>query len=355
MKLILFDKIRVGDIVESTRIFSEYLLVLIRKIYTDPSVYRSIVSKFNLILTHSKHLFPLDYSMKSEQLFDSFVQIFEKMLYCHIIRDDSFKIDNCYNEYENELANMINTQICFMKDQSSNYNNKKDYVPKIERSIELVPILRNFSPSYTKKTIINKKILRKFKNFLKEKYSALSSEIYENIDLIFWPKFIKENLLPPMKYKDINNREVEFKSFNIKYLIWLFNKEGAIILYDNFIEQYGKDTLNEMVNAYNIIDQHEIDQLQFYLNHLGKGFHNESLHIKNYKDDAPLNPKSYEKMYQMYDDYIGKDFDIKMDDLFSYTKDDSNDFIRNNDRVREIDYILFDTLIKSPNSSDREE
>jgi hypothetical protein len=355
MKLILFDKLRIGDIEGSNHFFSEYLILLIKKIYTDMSICQSIIYKFNLILSHSKLLFSLDYSMKCSQVFDSFVNYFEKKLYYYIMRDNSFRIDNCYCELEDELVNMINIQISFINDHSSNYNNKKSFVPKPERNKEYIPILRNFSPSYAKKTVINKKILRKFKNFLKDKFTTLIEVVEQKFDFIFWNRFVKENLLPPMKYSDNTNRDVEFKSFNIKYLIWFFNKDGALFLYNKFMEAAGKETLNEMVEDYNLESQDEIDQLQFYLYNLGEGFREELFPVKCYKDEAPLNPKSHENMYQMYDNYLGHDFEVKVDDLFSYTKDDSNEIIRPSDRIREIDYILFDTLIKSPVSSDKEE
>jgi hypothetical protein len=355
MKLILLDKLRIGDIQGSNRFFSEYLILMIKKIYTDNSICQSIICKFNVILSHSKLLFSLDYSIKCAQVFDSFVNYFEKKLYYYIVKDNSFRIDNCYCELEDELVNMINIQISFINDHSSNYHNKKCYVPKPERNKDYIPILRNFSPTYVKKTIINKKILRKFKNFLKDKFISLTDGIDQKFDFIFWNRFIKENLLPPMKYSDNSNRDVEFKSFNIKYLIWFFNKEGALYLYNKFIEAAGKETLNEMIEDYNLESQNEIDQLQFYLYNLGEGFRDVNIQAKSYKDEAPLNPKSHEDMYQMYDNYLGKDFDVKMDDIFSYTKDDSNEIIRPTDRIREIDYILFDTLIKSPISSDKEE
>jgi hypothetical protein len=84
-----------------------------------------------------------------------------------------------------------------------------------------------------------KKIVRKFKKYLKARKNEPCSE--------FWNKFCRENLLPPFKIDNI-----EFKSFSRRYLNWLFSHEGGLELYNEFIRNKGDEELNNMCSSYSI-------------------------------------------------------------------------------------------------------
>ena len=81
-----------------------------------------------------------------------------------------------------------------------------------------------------------KKIVRKFKKFLKNKKDIISP---------FWSKFAKENLLPPFKHE-----EIEFKSFSHTFLHWLFSHQGGVDLYNEFINFKGEEELDNIYSCY---------------------------------------------------------------------------------------------------------
>ena len=346
MKFFLFDKIRIGDIEGSNRFFTEYFVHILEKIYFTKLEYENKHATFVQILSYSNFLYSYDYLIKSEQVFQSFTQGFEKSLYGYLIKT-KYIDENCYSDFEDELVKKINIHISYKNDQSSNYFNNKGYIPKtLERIKDEIPLIKKFNPSYTNKTIINKKILRKFKNFLKDNFHSL---IKDDIDIIFWNKFIKENLLPPMKYVENLECEIEFRSFNLKYMMWLFNKDGAKYLYEKFLLLLGNQTVINISKDYSLKDN-EIEDLKFYLFHIGESFGNKA------NKEAPVNAYENEKILRMYDDYIGGNFDTQTkNDLFSLCCNEK-DYKRNLERnSKELDYILFDNLIKSNSSSDKEE
>jgi hypothetical protein len=98
-----------------------------------------------------------------------------------------------------------------------------------------------FAPRYSRKVNIVKKILRKFKKYLKFRQSP--------INYPFWICFTKENYFPPFKHEDI-----EFKSFSQSYLRWLFSHEGGIELYRDYLNERGKEDLHNIYKEYRITD-----------------------------------------------------------------------------------------------------
>ena len=85
----------------------------------------------------------------------------------------------------------------------------------------------NFTPRFSRKVNIAKKIVRKFKKYLKSRQSSIKYP--------FWINFTKENYLPPFKYE-----EQEFKSFSHSFLRWLFSHDGGIELYQDYITEKGE-------------------------------------------------------------------------------------------------------------------
>jgi hypothetical protein len=164
----------------------------------------------------------------------------------------------------------------YIHDTNCNYNMyQKPYIPKLPNTEESLhkklPLLKNFKPKYTKRENIDKKILRRFKGFLKDKYKSKQIKLdnNNNLDKHFWLMFINGNLLPPMKYIDQNTHEnVEFKSFNSKFLLWLFTKKGSREFYDMFILEQGKSVLSSLVADYNVTDSSDMNQLEYYMNNL---------------------------------------------------------------------------------------
>lgn len=160
------------------------------------------------------------------------------------------------------------------KDQYSNYNKyNRDCVPKIvkptERFKNRIPFLKSFNPKFLKKENIDKKIFRRFRNFVKEKYDVSQSLFFDH-DNLFWKEFCNTNLLPPMKYTNpISNRTIEFKSFNTKYFLWLFNQKGTFVFFNLFLQNQGENVLKSFITEYNLENSNEegiIHKLKTYIN-----------------------------------------------------------------------------------------
>jgi len=83
----------------------------------------------------------------------------------------------------------------------------------------------------------------------------------------FWINFIGENLMPPMKYKDITE-SIEFKSFNTNYMVWLLTHKGSVELYNNFINERQEDVADTFIAKYNLKNHEEIQQLNSYIKSL---------------------------------------------------------------------------------------
>lgn len=174
---------------------------------------------------------------------------------------------------------------------------QKVFIPKKvsndEKFNDKFPLLKNFRPKYTKRENVDKKILRKFKLFLKEKFKNKTLNIEDN-DKNFWIMFINGNSFPPMKYTDNNTDEVvEFRSFNSKFLTWLFSKKGACSFYEQFVKEQLEKVASSIVKDYNIMDKVDIDQLEFYIVNMQAIFTNLS-NISGLSKDLNLSAfKSY--------------------------------------------------------------
>jgi hypothetical protein len=158
-----------------------------------------------------------------------------------------------------------------MSEPYSNMNlYKKSFFPKVNKSKEklknLVPFLKEFNPKFLKKENIDKKILRRFRNFVKIIYKA-QKDTFDKLDPTFWKNFTTFNLLPPMNYMD-EKILIEFKSFNTKYMLWLFSKNGSVELYKDFASKSGEDILYCFIKAYDLVNNKEegiISKLRHYI------------------------------------------------------------------------------------------
>ena len=102
-----------------------------------------------------------------------------------------------------------------------------------------------FDNNIVKRENVDKKILRKFKKFMKNKLREKTpNEVknYINNDG-FWPDYISMNLMPPFSYEKEN---VSFKSFNTEYICWVFEHKYSLELYNIFINLKYNDLLEEI-------------------------------------------------------------------------------------------------------------
>jgi hypothetical protein len=171
-------------------------------------------------------------------------------------------------------SNTINTIIDPKLDPSSNWNYySRKFIPPVnkakDRLKDKVPFLRDFNPKFLKKENIDKKILRKFRNYVKVIYKDSRDQLVP-FDIDFWKDFSNLNLLPPMRYTDVY-AEIEFKSFNINYMLWLFSKSGTVELYREFAGKLGHDLLQSFIDAYDLLNTSEegiVDKLKFYIHNI---------------------------------------------------------------------------------------
>jgi hypothetical protein len=143
---------------------------------------------------------------------------------------------------------------------------QKEVKPKIK-----IQFFKDFNVKFTKRENIDKKILRKFRKFLKDKNKKNMISLDNlNINKVFWSKFIIDNLLPPMKYQPEN---VEYKSFNTNYMVWLMAHKGGVELYDYFVNENFESIISMFITKFNLKEGEELQQLRIYVKNLATIFY----------------------------------------------------------------------------------
>ena len=124
--------------------------------------------------------------------------------------------------------------------------------------------LKEFTQKFIKRETIDKKILRSFRKYLKKE----SSKILKKLEFKkFWIIFTKENILPPMKLINYEMKiNVEFKSFSIKYMTWLFSQLEAEKLYMEFVEKNSDKIFKNLIETINTDIKIEKDYMKFLKN-----------------------------------------------------------------------------------------
>lgn len=188
---------------------------------------------------------------------------------CNIINNNESN-ENIVEKEENELISF--KKYDYFSDPYSNFNNftKKFKIVKNtqKRLKDIHPFLKTFNPKFLKKENIDKKIFRRFRNYVKKLYKKQSEELIFSKNREFWKIFSKKNLLPPMKLV-YNEETIQYKSFNTNYLIWLFNQEGSVELFKKFSKEEGENVINNFVKEYKLLQSSEsgiIEKLKQYLN-----------------------------------------------------------------------------------------
>ena len=189
-------------------------------------------------------------------------------------KDKINKINNKNNnkniihfEEINTNINIPNTQKNQEKKEiNKKYNNKKKKNKTEETIFNQLPYLNSFKPKYIKRETIDKKIIRSFKNYVVKEYKANHLVINDKtMDQNFFINFVNGNLLPPLDFHDINTDEyIKFNSFNCSYLLWFFSKKGVKEIYNQFINEKGKEFTEDLSQYYEISTE-EKNQLNSYI------------------------------------------------------------------------------------------
>ena len=176
------------------------------------------------------------------------------------------KPNNDYNKkvfFCNNYENMVDHSICV---NIKNKETKKTKKKENEIIFNQLPFLKSFKPRYIKRETIDKKIIRNFKNYVVKEYKEKKLEINNvNMDINFFINFINGNLLPPIDfYNAVTGEYIKFNSFNCNYLLWFFSKKGVKDIYTQFINEKGREFINNISQHYGI-SQEEKNQLNNYI------------------------------------------------------------------------------------------
>jgi len=235
-----------------------------------------------------------------------------------------------------------------------NYLERK-VVPQVKKNKRFKntnEFLKGFNPVFMKKENLDKKIIRRFKKYLKEtllnkkklistskinkqavrnylgfddetnllrknsnstfhkslashsteieasdKRSSPSSTELKETDFVY--DFARKNYLPPFKEDNL-----KFKSFNTKYLIWLFSNSNIQRLYNDFSNDYGLILSEMIILEYNLKSTEPLicDKLQYYIKNMSRLYgvkSNETEEVDEEQIEKSLsynNPKSIEEI-----------------------------------------------------------
>ncbi len=181
----------------------------------------------------------------------------------------------CYStEGEALIKNITPIKDKVVNDKSSNFNiYKKEKKEKIfKKSVLLrdkIEYLKKFKPKFIKRENMDKRIIRNFRKFLIDSNKIKTLTISLNS---FWEKFIKENLLPPMEFIDENQQKISYKSYNTNFMIWLFSKNKARELFEEFLKKKGDLLLSQViensVKDVNRDNKEEFNRIKEYINYI---------------------------------------------------------------------------------------
>ena len=349
MKLILIEKIIYGENKEeSSEFYSEYFFPMLKKIYGNTIKCEYKNTLFKNLLTNSKLNDPYNdrnLSIKIQSFFERFLKNIEKYIrresnpiFINInFNNNKEKEDDNLSDIESELSNYrkeelkVRKNILFNvtipnKEEIYNEKNKKEN-HEINKSEKLKE-----KPKNIRKINFTKKIVRKFKKYLKTRLDSIRYE--------FWVLFVKENYLPPFKL----DNNIEYKSFSQSYLKWLFNHEGGIELYNDYIVQKGDFEIKRMLDFYSIKDEFQKEKMEKYFREFALIFSERKKFDREYIQEQIESAMG-----------INKNLNVKRDELFSdllnELKDDKIENEKYERRRGIINYDWFDKIIKSDSSS----
>ena len=191
-----------------------------------------------------------------------------------IFDNKKFFINNNFNDKEINNNSKINNNNKNNKNESNNKTNnlkfksyKYDFRKKKIKEYKFITI---------KRENVDKKILRKFKKFLKHKLKEKADNEIKNYikNNGFWPDYIKMNLMPPFSYEKEN---ISFKSFNTKYLCWFFEHKFSLELFNIFIKIKYNELIDLIKEHYKLKeDSNDYNLLKTYINSMPMIYGNES-------------------------------------------------------------------------------
>lgn len=136
---------------------------------------------------------------------------------------------------------------------------------------EILPYLSQIKFKFTKRECVDRKILKLFKKFIKEKLKHFKTTKCTLNNSDFWEKFLSGAYTPPFKIYDESTLEtIEFKTMNTLYIAWIFQNDSARYLYTNFIEEKSSSVFYSLKEFFEIKEEPDSRILKYYI----LNFHN---------------------------------------------------------------------------------
>lgn len=238
----------------------------------------------------------------------------------------------------------INKKTSF-SNQTSNQNEAKGqgyvYYNGKSHSIKLEE-LKKYTFKSVKKENIHKKIIRKFRNFIKTKAKSLENQAD------FVKDYANNSLFPPFTYKTQS-----FKSFNSSYMIWLFSNQEIYQLYEEYISKNHEEIYDFLIKSLKIHDKNDQFLVSDYIVNIYKIYskHSHLLSlIPNANDntnhsDVNIYKNIYSKEGEVYSDLHSNTYSL-YDVYILKNKDKDNEIAQSNLNTHEIFDDIFVSIPK---------
>ena len=217
-----------------------------------------------------------------------------------------------------------------------------------------LPYSRRFNPKFTKRENLDKKIVRKFRKFLKEYYwkNPQIFDICTNKE--FWLKFVNEDVFPPSSFTYLG-QSYHFKSFNTSYICWVFSQKNSEYYFSIFVKEKGKTVYKSIYEKYwrkinELSDNDKIEvskHLEFYIYSFAYIFN-----PNNFENSLEYSEEHSESMPAVYPNNSGsftEHFEKKdkdPDDNIIYKKEyimiKNSNLCENNDNYYNYSYYKFE-------------
>lgn len=197
-------------------------------------------------------------------------------------------LDSCINDTLNtntgkNNSRLINSKIIgsssLISDKKKRYNTRKTRNHQKNPNLNK---LKEFNFEFAKRENIDKKIIRKFRKYVQDKYfknlklTRKKSQFYDLMN-----QFLNKCLFPPCKTYD----NLIFKSFSYSYLSWLFSHRILQLLFKKYIKSSLQTLANYLCEIFAVESSEEIDKLKNYLENYIEIYslvqHNTSININN--------------------------------------------------------------------------
>lgn len=194
-------------------------------------------------------------------------------------------------------------------------NSKKELKNDLESKLIIAKAINNFVPKYFKKENLNKKIIRLFYKYVKYLKSFITGAVSKENES-FSDIFISKKLLPPFTTV-IDSQKISFKSYNYKYIEWLFDDKLLFDLYEEFATNFSVNICDKMTYEYDLSFKEPflIKKLSQYIRYL---------HYVSERNIKPQNDEIYSRISKRISLISGSFYHHLLNSLNSKYKSNKN-------------------------------